>query len=122
MAYSSILGADPAPVQPRGRDSDALGPSDNSDTGSDARGTREVHADSDGPGTGERAGVFGGDFEEGADIAPDRVVHMGAGGEEEEEEAGPGSGNGFPEADPDSQEFTDLDSDSEPEADGDAQR
>ncbi len=121
MAYSSILGADPAPVQPSGRGSDALGPSDNSDSGSDAIGTGEVHADSDGPGTGERAGVSGTDLEEGADIAPDRVVHMGAGGEEEED-AGPGSGNGFPEADPDSQEFTDLDSDSEPEADGEADR
>jgi len=117
MAYSSILGADPAPVQPAGRGSDALGPSDSSDSGSDAFGTREVHADSDSPGTGERAGVSGADIEEGADIAPDRVVHMGPG--DEEEDTGPGSGKGFPEADPDGREFTDLDSDSEPEADGD---
>lgn len=121
MAYSSILGADPAPAQPAGRGSDALGPSDNSDSGSDAIGTREVHADSDGPGTGERGGVAGIDAEEGADIAPDRVVRMGAGDDEalgEDVE----SGEGFPEADPDSQEFTDLDGDSEPEADGEADR
>lgn len=121
MAYSSILGADPAPAQPAGRGSDALGPSDNSDSGSDAIGTHEVHADSDGPGTGERAGVSGADLEEGADIAPDRVVNMGAGDADEtlgeDVDSGPGSGKGFPEADPDSQEFTDLDADREPEAD-----
>ena len=33
MAYSSILGADPARPQPSGRDAEALGPSDNSDSG-----------------------------------------------------------------------------------------
>ncbi len=115
MAYSSILGADPAPAQPSGRSSDLLGPSDSSDTGSDALGTNEVHADSDGSGTGERGAVFGGDAVEGADIAPDRIVRL-SGGEDGEElgeavERGPGSGNGFPEADPDGQEFTDLDAD-----------
>ena len=49
MAYSSILGADTAPVQPSGRDSDALGPSDNSDSGvvcTDANGN-VVPVDSD---------------------------------------------------------------------------
>lgn len=120
MAYSSILGADPAPVQPAGRGSDALGPSDNSDSGSDAIGTREVHADSDGPGTGERGGVGGNDAEEGADIAPDRVIRMGAADDEaigEDVE----SGDGYPEAGTGSQAFTDLD-DSEPETDGEADR
>jgi len=116
MAYSSILGADPAPAQPSGRSSDLLGPSDSSDTGSDALGTQEVHADSDVAGTGERGAVSGRDAVEGADIAPDRVVRMGAEGGEDEDlgeavQDGPGSGNGFPEADPDGQEFTDLDAD-----------
>ena len=109
MAYSSILGADPAPSQPSGRSSDLLGPSDSSDTGSDAVGTREDHADSDVGGTGERGSVYG----------PD------ASGEEDLGEAvddGPGSGNGFPEADPDAQEYTDLDADSDGEADGEADR
>lgn len=116
MAYSSILGADPAPAQPSGRSSDVLGPSDSSDTGSDAVGTREDHADSDVGGTGERGGVYGPDAVEGADISPDRVVRMGESGEDlgEAVETGPGSGDGFPEADPDSQEFTDLDSDTDP--------
>jgi hypothetical protein len=119
MAYSSILGADPAPAQPSGRGSDLLGPSDNSDSGSDAIGTGEIHADSDGSGTGERAAVAGRDIEDGADIAPDRIVRLGAesGGEAlgEAVEDGPGSGDGFPEADPDGQEFTDLDADSDDE-------
>jgi len=57
MAYSSILGADTAPIQPSGRDADLLGPSDSSDSGSDAMGTDEIHADSDASGTGERGSV-----------------------------------------------------------------
>ena len=61
MAYSSILGGDRAPAQPSGRGSDLLGPSDSSDSGSDARGTEEIHADSDGVGTGERGAVSGAD-------------------------------------------------------------
>ncbi|MBL0423261.1 hypothetical protein JI739_23195 [Ramlibacter sp. AW1] len=103
MAYSSILGADPAPTQASGRDADALGPSDSSDTGSDAIGTGEIHGDSDAAGTGERGAVFGPDAVEGGDIRPDHVVNVA------------GNGDGFPEADPDSTEFTDLDSDSDGE-------
>ncbi|TFY96256.1 hypothetical protein [Ramlibacter rhizophilus] len=101
MAYSSILGADKAPTQASGRDSDALGPSDNSDSGSDAIGTSELHADSDASGTGERGSVSGGEGREGGDILPDHVVRA--------EHGTPA----FPEADPDSQEFTDLDADSD---------
>lgn len=101
MAYSSIVGADQAPVQASGRDSEALGPSDSSDTGSDARGTGEVHGDSDAGGTGERGAVYGPDAEEGGDIMPDRVVRVGS------------DSGGFPEADPDGMEFTDLDEDEE---------
>ncbi len=126
MAYSSILGADPAPAQPSGRSSDLLGPSDSSDTGSDALGTQEVHADSDGGGTGERGAVYGADAIEGADIAPDRIVRADGGDDEDlgaAVENGPGSGNGFPEADPDGQEFTDLDNDSDAaDEDADAER
>lgn len=77
MAYSSILGADSAPTQPEGRDAEALGPSDNSDSGSDTIGTPEAHADSDAVGTGERAAVNP-DVEgrEGGDIMPDHVVEL----------------------------------------------
>lgn len=119
MAYSSILGGDPAPTQPSGRSSDLLGPSDNSDSGSDALGTHEIHADSDGSGTGERGAVAGADAVEGADIAPDRIIRMDADGEEEELGAAVDSGNGFPEADPDGQEFTDLDADADSDPDDD---
>lgn len=76
MAYSSILGAEVAPTHPAGRDSDRLGPSDNSDSGSDTVGTPEAHADSDSRGTGERASVTPGEGREGGDILPDRVVNM----------------------------------------------
>jgi hypothetical protein len=96
MAYSSILGADPAPTRPSGRDAQALGPSDNSDSGSDAVGTDEARADSDAAGTGERGSVDPREAREGADILPDHIVQDG-------------NGEGFPAADVDAQEFTDLD-------------
>lgn len=100
MAYSSILGAETAPQQPSGRDAELLGPSDNSDSGSDTIGTSEAHADSDARGTGERGAVAGADLKEGGDILPDRVVQLA-------------EGEGFPESDLDSQEFTDLDADAD---------
>ncbi len=96
MAYSSILGANPAPVVPAGRGSDLLGPSDNSDSGSDAMGTSEIHGDSDAMGTGERGVVSGVDAREGSDILPDRVVRIG----------GP---DGSPDTDTGDEAFTDLD-------------
>lgn len=98
MAYSSIMGADVAPGNPSGRDADLLGPSDNSDSGSDAIGTTEAHEDSDSVGTGSRGVVAGADAREGGDILPDRVVNLA-------------DGEGFPEADPDGMEMIDLDSD-----------
>lgn len=105
MAYSSILGADKAPLQPSGRDSESLGPSDNTDSGSDTIGTFERHADSDAAGTGERGSVVpGGDGREGADILPDRVARLPE-----------RDGESLPEDDPGAPEFTDLD---EPGADG----
>lgn len=76
MAYSSIYGADVAPTQPSGREAELLGPSDNSDSGSDTIGTAEAHADSDARGTGERGAVAGSDAREGGDILPDRVVNL----------------------------------------------
>jgi len=99
MAYSSILGAETAPVQPSGRDSESLGPSDSSDSGSDAVGTAEIHADSDAAGTGERGSVTPGEGREGGDILPDRVVNMRDG--EVVADDGPDT-------------MTDLDSDSDP--------
>ena len=105
MSYSSILGADSAPRQPSGRDSELLGPSDNSDSGSDAQGTSEAHADSDAAGTGERASADAADAPESADILPDRVVRLG------------NKDDPF-EADPDGDEFTDLDPD-DPAAEAD---
>lgn len=100
MAYSSIMGADVAPTNPSGREAELLGPSDRSDSGSDALGTTEAHEDSDSGGTGERGVVAGADAREGADILPDRVVNLA-------------DGEGFPEADPDTLEFTDLDTEDE---------
>ncbi|HSV83317.1 MAG TPA: hypothetical protein VLK85_29305 [Ramlibacter sp.] len=98
MAYSSILGADPAPTNPSGRDADLLGPSDNSDSGSDTVGTGEAHADSDSVGTGERGAVAGRDGREGGDILPDKVVNLA-------------DDEGAAEGIPDDLEMTDLDID-----------
>jgi hypothetical protein len=98
MAYSSILGAEVAPPQPEGRGAERLGPSDSSDSGSDALGTGEIHADSDAAGTGERGAVAGADGREGGDILPDRVVNLR-------------EGEVLPEDD--GSEMTDLDADAE---------
>lgn len=89
MATSSILGGERAPVQSTGRGTDALGPSDSSDSGSDVQGERgfdalepgqiggdraDLGSDSDALGTGERgSAVHDSDIVEGADIAPDRI-------------------------------------------------
>jgi hypothetical protein len=97
MAYSSILGGETAPTEPSGREAELLGPSDNSDSGSDTIGTGEAREDTiDSGKTGDRATVAGADLREGADIMPDRVVNLA-------------DGEGFPEADPDGMEMTDLD-------------
>lgn len=97
MAYSSILGADRAPTQPDGREAELLGPSDNSDSGSDTIGTLEADQDTtDAGGTGDRGSVDGKDAREGSDILPDRIVNLA-------------DDEGFPEADPDAMEMTDLD-------------
>jgi hypothetical protein len=94
MATSSILGGQPAPRKARGRDADALGPSDSSDSGSDVQGERamptlpdnageigavpiDTDSDTDALGTGERASATGDLTREGADILPDRVGASG---------------------------------------------
>lgn len=104
MAHSSLLGIDEVPGSPPGHDTEALGPSDTSDSGSDVAGLAGLDdgdpglpvdiatdvdsehpdtsfeaiadgSDTDSAGTGERRSA-GGDsgLREGADIAPDRIV------------------------------------------------
>ncbi len=109
MAYSSLMGADKAPAPPSGRSNDLLGPSDNSDSGSDALGTSEIHGDSDSAGTGESSVLEGPDPREGADILPDHVVQVGHPGDD--------SSDGMSDTSPDDQEFTDLDPEPEPDTD-----
>ena len=106
MGHSSIMGADVAPGHPSGRGSDMLGPSDNSDSGSDAVGTAEAHADSDAAGTGERSSVSPRDVREGSDILPDHVVRMSQDEADAEDED--------PEAMLDENELADLGVDAEP--------
>jgi hypothetical protein len=93
MPTSSILGGERAPAIPSGRDTDALGPSDSSDSGSDVQGERgfdaldegqiggdraDLGSDSDASGTGERgSAVHDTEIVEGADIAPDRIEVVG---------------------------------------------
>ncbi len=88
---SSILGGQQAPQQSSGRDTDALGPSDSSDSGSDIQGERamatgpdeidelgaipvEGDSDSDAAGTGERASAVSEGGADSADIMPDRII------------------------------------------------
>lgn len=63
MVNSRILGGSTAPEEIIGKDVHALGPSDNSDSGSDAVGAYgedELSTDSDAAGTGERAAAGNG--------------------------------------------------------------
>lgn len=79
MAYSSVLGGSDAPLHPDGRSSGLLGPSDSSDSGSDALGElgpEEIGSDSDRNGTGERASVDMSTDGRGLDILPDHVGRM----------------------------------------------
>lgn len=95
MARSSILGGDLAPKQASGNDTDVLGPSDSSDSGSDIQGEPGLEgnydregrlgaghtdqgSDSDRAGTGERGSALPDEFvEEGADIFPDHIEAIG---------------------------------------------
>ncbi len=76
MTSSSILGGQRLPEHIKGKDTNALGPSDNSDSGSDAQGaygTDEMSSDSDAEGTGERASADAGFVVSDADIMPDHI-------------------------------------------------
>lgn len=79
MAYSSVLGGSDAPLNPDGRSTGLLGPSDSSDTGSDSLGElgpEEIGSDSDRYGTGERASVDMTMDGRSPDIRPDHVGRM----------------------------------------------
>ena len=81
MATSSILGGDPAPTWPRGSDVASLGPSDSTDSGSDARGGfdfDELSSDTDAEGTGERSSVDPLNVRSDADTLPDHIEGMPA--------------------------------------------
>jgi hypothetical protein len=97
MAHSSILGGERVAPRARGRDTDALGPSDSSDSGSDVQGERltatapdtagdidaatpaELDSDTDASGTGERASAVPDGAEDGADIGTDRIERLTGG-------------------------------------------
>lgn len=75
MAKSSILGGEHLPEPVAGKGTDALGPSDNSDSGSDAQGAYgdgEMDSDSDAAGTGERGSIERLDRID-RDILPDHI-------------------------------------------------
>ena len=79
MATSSILGGAKRPEDISGKDLHALGPSDNSDSGSDAVGAYgddELSGDSDAAGTGERASAGRGNDHLDADILPDSIERV----------------------------------------------
>lgn len=83
MATSSILGGSRLPEDISGKDIHALGPSDNSDSGSDAVGAygdEELSSDSDAVGTGERASVGGERSHPDADILPDHIEQASGAG------------------------------------------
>ena len=80
MATSSILGGSRSPEEISGKDLQALGPSDNSDSGSDvmgAYGEEQLSSDSDSSGTGERSEVGFDSTPSGADILPDHIETEG---------------------------------------------
>lgn len=78
MGHSPLLGPEPAPEEPAGRENAVLGPSDRSDSGSDSVGLPGNDDNSDAAGTGERsgAGAAGAGLEPG-DIGVDRVFTPG---------------------------------------------
>lgn len=102
MTESSITGGTPAPAQPAGRDIDALGPSDSTDSGSDVQTDRNRAAlpdeasegaipvqhgsDTDASGTGERASADPTEVASDADILPDRLGELASSEPDDEEE------------------------------------
>jgi hypothetical protein len=83
MATSSILGGERAAIQPSGRSSDLLGPSDSSDSGSDSigeLGPDQLASDTDRFGTGERPSADLRETGDGEDIMPDHIARASVGG------------------------------------------
>jgi hypothetical protein len=84
VATSSILGGDTAAQHSGGRTVGLLGPSDSSDSGSDAigeLGPEEMGSDSDRYGTGERASVDMSMDGRSPDLLPDHVGRIDDGGD-----------------------------------------
>ena len=82
MAHSNLLGGDSLPTQPTGTDTESLGTSDNSDSGSDVVGAlsrAELRSDSDSTGTGESADVERDDAASARDIRPDHLLRSADG-------------------------------------------
>lgn len=100
MATSSITGTHDSAGGADDDDTSLLGPSDNSDSGSDTLGQRAdlaqpddnlggsvepLEGGSDASGTGERAAVEGDAPPDGADILPDRIIGPGGGATDADE-------------------------------------
>lgn len=80
MAHSNLLGGDTLPGQPTGNDTESLGTSGNSDSGSDVVGAlsrAELRSDSDATGTGESADVERDEAADASDIRPDHLQRSG---------------------------------------------
>ena len=117
MATSSFLGGRHLPEHVRGKDTNALGPSDNSDSGSDAQGAYgddEMSSDSDAVGTGERASAGAGLDPSDADILPD---HIEGEGDDDDDSALPDDSMGLDSAVADVHDLAADDSDDEEDAD-----
>ena len=115
MATSSILGGRHLPGHVRGKDTNALGPSDNSDSGSDAQGAYgddEMASDSDAVGTGERASAGAGLDPSDADILPDHIE-----GEDQDDDTSLEAGADLDGAVADVHDLAEDDSDDEEDAD-----
>ena len=124
MATSSILGGSKAPEEISGKDLQALGPSDNSDSGSDAVGAYgddELSSDSDAVGTGERASAGLGRDQPDADILPDHIEQAPGGGADTDLDADDGDEfNDLSEVEDLADDSDDLDIDVEDDGDGTA--
>jgi hypothetical protein len=113
MATNSTRGGSTLPETISGKDVHSLGPSDNSDSGSDAVGAYgddELASDSDAVGTGERAAVGTGREQPNADTLLDQIEQLrGAAADDALDDAAVAER---------AQDFDDLNEDA-PQADGD---
>lgn len=86
MANSTLLNdGDEAMELPPGHSISDLGPSDNSDSGSDRTGLPGGDSDSDSGGAGERASVDESIDEDGEDLMPDSIEPIPGEGVDEQE-------------------------------------